>query len=118
MLGLPCIQELVTMNENTLVTVLLTLLASSGFWAFVIATIEKKSARNKMLLGLGHDRIIYLGMKYVEKGEITQGEYENLNKYLYEPYKKMGGNGTAERLMQEVNKLRIVPDTYPCRNGG
>jgi len=114
----PCIQELVTMNENTLVTVLLTLLASSGFWAFVIATIEKKSARNKMLLGLGHDRIIYLGMKYVEKGEITQGEYENLNKYLYEPYKKMGGNGTAERLMQEVNKLRIVPDTYPRRNGG
>ena len=106
------------MNENTLVTVLLTLLASSGFWAFVIATIEKKSARNKMLLGLGHDRIIYLGMKYVEKGEITQGEYENLNKYLYEPYKKMGGNGTAERLMQEVNKLRIVPDTYPRRNGG
>ena len=106
------------MNENTLVTVLLTLLASSGFWAFVIATIEKKSARNKMLLGLGHDRILYLGMKYVEKGEITQGEYENLNKYLYEPYKKMGGNGTAERLMQEVNKLRMVPDTYPHRNGG
>lgn len=106
------------MNENTLVTVLLTLLASSGFWAFVIATIEKKSARNKMLLGLGHDRIMYLGMKYVEKGEITQGEYENLNKYLYEPYKKMGGNGTAERLMQEVNKLRMVPDTYPHRNGG
>jgi len=105
-------------NENTLVTVLLTLLASSGFWAFVIATIEKKSARNKMLLGLGHDRILYLGMKYVEKGEITQGEYENLNKYLYEPYKKMGGNGTAERLMQEVNKLRMVPDTYPHRNGG
>ena len=106
------------MNENTLVTVLLTLLASSGFWAFVIATIEKKSTRNKMLLGLGHDRIMYLGMKYVEKGEITQGEYENLNKYLYEPYKKMGGNGTAERLMQEVNKLRMVPDTYPRRNGG
>jgi len=106
------------MNENTLVTVLLTLLASSGFWAFVIATIERKSARNKMLLGLGHDRIVFLGMKYVEKGEITQGEYENLNKYLYEPYKKMGGNGTAERLMQEVNKLRIVPDTYPRRNGG
>ena len=106
------------MNENTLVTVLLTLLASSGFWAFVIATIEKKSARNKMLLGLGHDRIMYLGMNYVEKGEITQGEYENLSKYLYEPYKKMGGNGTAERLMQEVNKLRMVPDTYPHRNGG
>ena len=71
-----------------------------------------------MILGLGHDRFIFLGMKYVEKGEITQGEYENLNKYLYEPYKKMGGNGTAERLMQEVNKLRIVPDTYIHTAGG
>ena len=106
------------MNENTLVAVLLTLLASSGFWAFIIAMIDKKSARNRMLLGLGHDRIMYLGMKYVEKGEITQSEYENLNKYLYEPYKKMGGNGTAERLMQEVNELRMVADTIPRRNGG
>lgn len=106
------------MNENILVAVLLTLLASSGFWAFVIAMLEKKSARNRMLVGLGHDRIVFLCMKYVEKGEITQGEYENLNKYLYEPYKKMGGNGTAERLMQEVCRLKIVPDTYPRRNGG
>lgn len=106
------------MSESTLVTVLLTLLASSGFWAFIIAMIEKKSARNKMLLGLGHDRIMYLGMKYVEKGVITQSEYENLNKYLYEPYKKMGGNGTAERLMVEVNRLKMVPDTIPHRNGG
>ena len=101
------------MNENILVAVLLTLLASSGFWAFVIAMIEKKSARNRMLLGLGHDRIVFLCMKYVEKGEITQGEYENLNKYLYEPYKKMGGNGTAERLMQEVCR-----PVRPCRSSG
>lgn len=106
------------MNENILVAILLTLLASSGFWAFVMSRTERKSAKNKMLLGLGHDRIMYLGMKYVEKGEITQGEYENLNKYLYEPYKKMGGNGTAERLMQEVNRLKMVPDRIPHRNGG
>lgn len=106
------------MAESTLVAVLLTLIASSGFWAFITTLINKKSARNKMLLGLGHDRIMYLGMKYVEKGEISQSEYENLTKYLYEPYKKMGGNGTAERLMQEVNHLRIVSDAYPRRNGG
>ncbi len=105
------------MTNSIWLTILVTLLASSGFWAFVIAFIEKKSARNKMLLGLAHDRIIFLSMKFVEKGEISQGEYENLNKYLYEPYKKMGGNGTAERLMQEVNRLKIVPDRYPRKNG-
>ena len=100
------------MKEDTLLTIVITLLASSGFWAFVLAVFEKYNVKNKMLLGLGHDRIIFLGMKYVEKGEITRGEYENLNEYLYKPYKKMGGNGTAERLMQEVNKLKIVPDRY------
>ena len=106
------------MKDSTIIAILLTLLASSGFWAFLTAIINKKSARNKMLLGLGHDRIIFLCMKFVEKGEITQGEYENLNKYLYEPYKKMGGNGTAERWMQEVNRLKLVPDRYPKQNGG
>ena len=106
------------MKDSTIIAILLTLIASSGFWAFLTAIINRKSARNKMLLGLGHDRIIFLCTKFVEKGEITQGEYENLNKYLYEPYKKMGGNGTAERWMQEVNRLKLVPDRYPRQNGG
>lgn len=92
--------------------ILCTLLASAGFWAFVTKVIDKKSAKSKMLLGLGHDRIMYLGMKYVDRGSITQSEYENLNRYLYEPYKKMGGNGTAERLMREVEKLPIMADRY------
>lgn len=65
-----------------------------------------------MLIGLGHDRIMYLGMKYIERKYITQSEYENLYKYLYEPYKKMGGNGSAERVMEEVKRLEIRPDTY------
>lgn len=100
------------MNDSILITILCTLLASGGFWALVTKLMDKKSAKTKMLLGLGHDRIMYLGMKYVEKGQITQGEYENLYKYLYEPYKKMGGNGSAERLMREVDKLPIVADKY------
>lgn len=100
------------MSDNVLIAVLCTLIASSGFWALIMKFLDKKSAKTKMLLGLGHDRIMYLGMKYVEKGQITQSEYENLNKYLYEPYKKMGGNGTAERLMREVDKLPIVTDKY------
>lgn len=110
-MGISLFIEVIGM-ANTLITILVTLLASSGFWAFVTMILEKKSARSKMLLGLGHDRIIYLGMKYIEKGEITESEYENLRKYLYEPYKKMGGNGTAERLMDEVNKLKMVQDHY------
>lgn len=101
------------MDANGIViTILCALLASTGFWAFITKVVDKKSAKNKMLLGLGHDRIMYLGMQYVKHGQITQSEYENLYKYLYEPYKSMGGNGSVNRLMREVDKLKIVPDSY------
>ena len=65
-----------------------------------------------MLIGLAHDRIIYLGMTYVERGYITQDEYENLYEYLYKPYEKLGGNGSAKRIMKEVNQLPIRKSTY------
>lgn len=106
------------MAKDIIIAVLTTLLASTGFWALVTRSLDKKSASNKMLLGLAHDRIIYLCMKYIEAGEISQSEHENLHKYLYEPYKKMGGNGTAERLMKEVNNLKIVPDSMHFKKGG
>jgi len=83
------------------------ILASSGFWTYMIKKDSKKSAQNRMLLGLGHDKIVYLGMKYIKRGWISQEEYENLVEYLYEPYKEMGGNGTAERVMREVMTLKI-----------
>jgi hypothetical protein len=36
---------------------------------------------------------------------VTQDEYENLKVYLYNPYNKLGGNGSAERTMNLVDKL-------------
>lgn len=65
-----------------------------------------------MLVGLAHDRILFLGMHYVDRGFITQDEYENLHDYLYVPYEKLGGNGSAKRVMQEVDKLPIKKSTY------
>lgn len=59
-----------------------------------------------MLKGLGHDRIMYLGNKYVKRGYITPDEYENLHDYLWLPYSKIG-NGSAERMMKEVDALPI-----------
>lgn len=98
-----------------IITAITTILASSGFWAFMQKKTEKKSSSNKMLLGLGHDRILDLGMKYIQRGSITADELENLVDYLYAPYKEMGGNGTAERVIMEVRKLQITeyPQTWP-----
>lgn len=91
-----------------LITVITSVFASSGLWAFIQSRHDKKDARNELLVGLAHDRIIFLGMSYIERGEITRDEYENLHDYLYIPYQKMGGNGSAARVMAEVEKLKIV----------
>lgn len=91
-----------------LITIVCSVTACSGFWAYVQHRADKKDAKTQMLIGLGHDRIISLGMFYLQRGDwITQDEYENLHEYLYKPYKELGGNGSAERIMKEVEKLHI-----------
>ncbi len=92
---------------KTACTVLITLIGSAGFWSYLDARRAKKSASTRLLIGIAHDRITFLGMKYVEQGYITRDEYENLNDYLYEPYAEAGGNGSAKRVMEEVRKLPL-----------
>lgn len=90
-----------------ILTIFAAVLASSGFWAWLQKRSERKDVRTRMLVGLGHDRIMWLGMKYIERGYITHDEYENLYEYLYKPYSEIGGNGSAKRIMGEVDKLPI-----------
>lgn len=97
-------------------TIVCAVVASSGFWAYIQKRSEKKDVRTQMLIGLAHDRIVYLGMSYIDRGWITQDEYENLHDYLYKPYEKMGGNGSAKKVMSEVNKLPIHKSTYTMKN--
>lgn len=89
------------------ITIVGSVLASSGFWAFLQNRKDKNDSKKELLIGLAHDRIIYLGKSYIDRGYITMDEYENLNDYLYVPYAKNGGNGSAKRVMDEVNKLPI-----------
>jgi hypothetical protein len=96
-----------------IVTIVCAVAASSGFWAFIQKRSESKDVKTQMLIGLGHDRIITLGRTYLKRVDengnpyITQEEYENLKDYLYKPYNQMGGNGSAERIMNEIEKLPI-----------
>lgn len=93
--------------QQIAVPLAVAVLTSSGLWALVSKRADKNNAERKMLVCLAHDRIIHLGMVYVTRGYVTQDEYENLNDYLYQPYEKMGGNGSAKRVMEEVRKLPI-----------
>jgi hypothetical protein len=97
------------MNELIL-PIILTVVASTGFWTFVTTVYNnkkrKKSTDREALVALLHDRLYFLMQTYIARGEISTEEYDNIM-YLYRPYAAMGGNGTCEKLLNEINKLPI-----------
>lgn len=80
-------------------------LASSGIWSFFIQRAKRNDAHTKLLMGLAYDKIITIGMAYIQRTWVSKDEYEEYLKYLVEPYKAMGGNGVAERIANEVGGL-------------
>lgn len=91
------------------ITSLVTLGASSGFWAFLQHKDRTKAATVRLLMGIAYEHIMTFGVAYIRRGWATRDEYEELRKYFYEPYKALGGNGAAERVMNEVDKLPFGP---------
>lgn len=53
------------------------------------------------------DRVKHLGKHYIDVGEITLEDKENLQE-MYRAYKGLGGNGHLDTVMTEVNKLKVV----------
>lgn len=108
----------IDINPETLLTLVLAIFASSGFWAFISLILQNKyskentvsehqRAQDRMLVGLGHDRIVTLCSQYLDRGYITQDEYDDVITYLYLPYKDLGGNGTAEMMVEKIKNLPI-----------
>ena len=99
------------LTEATIIAVISGIFGLSNLVMFLVQRHDAKYGKNRpeyrMILGLGHDIIISRGESYLNRGYITRDEYENLNDYLYKPYLEMGGNGTVERLIEEVRQLPI-----------
>lgn len=99
------------MTVTNIITILTIVFASTGFWTFITKVWESKrknkSAESRLLMGIGFSKISDLGLKYIERGYITQEEFHVLYHYLYEPYRDMGANNSAdaERVMEQVKKL-------------
>ena len=96
--------------------------ASTGLWTFLTRIYDQRKKKlsnsERISLGLAHDRIMVLGEEYIKRGYITPIEYENLHDFLYVPYRDMGGNGAAERVMTEIDKLPIIKDDWEGRDEG
>lgn len=89
-----------------IIAITTSILASSGLWAFITTKMNRKSALEDGVKALLHDRIYYECEKRLKQDSITREDYENLQ-YLYKPYRELGGNGTCEKLMHDVNLLPI-----------
>lgn len=92
---------------QVLVPVATAFIGSSGAWAYFKSQDKTKKATAKLLMGLAYDKLMSKGVRYIERGYVSKDEYEEFEKYLYSPYKDLGGNGVAERIAQEVSRLPI-----------
>lgn len=93
-------------TSQIILTIITALLASSGLWAFLGKKLERNNSERELLVGIGHIEIVFFGMQYLERGWITRDEYETMQD-LYEPYIKLGGNGSGSKIMKELEKLPI-----------
>lgn len=94
--------------------IVVTIFASSGFWQYMIYKAQQKdkieSTESKLLMGIAYGKICDLCARHIKNGYIGRTEYAELKKYLYDPYRAMGGNGTCEKLMREIEKLPLKED--------
>ena len=97
-------------TQTIIVTIIGAVFASQGFWAWVQTRNSNKSAKTRLIMGLAFSEICRKASIYLAQGEVTTDEYQDFVKYLYQPYKDLGGNGTAEKLMDEVKKLPITKE--------
>ena len=101
------------MHIDIIVTLVVAVFGSTGFWSWVQSRGKKKSAESRLLLGIAYSEIIRRSEHYIHQGYIAVDEYNELNRYLYEPYRDMGGDGTAQKLMDEVRKLPTEREVQP-----
>jgi hypothetical protein len=81
--------------------------ASSGFWAYVQSRGQKKTAVDQLLMVIVYKELTTQGLRYIHRGWVSKDELEDYRKLLFEPYKALGGNGVAERIMHDVDQLPL-----------
>lgn len=93
------------------VTAIASVLASSGLWSYVLHRFTKDNAETKLIRGIGYTMLMNQSTSYLRRGKISQSEFVELHRMLYDPYKELGGNGAAERAFELVRKLPNSTET-------
>lgn len=93
---------------QVVLTIFSSVLASSGLWAYLQKKSEQKDVKTEMLIGLAHDRIMYLGMSYIDRGCVTQDEYENLRYISMNPTNVWAGTVQRSELCRRWTNSRFI----------
>jgi hypothetical protein len=100
------------------------LMGSTGLWALIQSNkkyrkdnseaVQKNAeAMQKIVMGLAYTELKDRGSAYIQRGWVTREEFEDYQKYFYQPYKALGGNGLADRIHNDVISLPFYrPDLY------
>ena len=70
---------------------------------------EKQDIMADSLMGQAHDRILYVVNQIIERGAITNKEKATI-KAMYEPYRKLGGNGDVKEAVDYVLTLKTITE--------
>lgn len=99
------------MNTELIIAIVVAIFGSTGFWSWLQNRGRKKSAETRLLMGIAYSKIIDRCTEYINRGYVNTDEYHELEHYLFRPYKEMGGNGTAEKLFNDVSKLTVKEES-------
>ena len=103
------------MDTKELLTILIAVFGCTGFWSFVqwFAASRRKvrTASEEALLAILHD-MIYPMLEHIVLRPGENVGYEEMDRVrrLYEPYQKLGGNGTVEARYRIAEGYHRVPD--------
>lgn len=101
-----------------IIVALIGALTGTGVSSVIVVLLQRKWAKqdnrdervdalvdaNKVLM---IDKVRWLGKKYISEGEISLDDKENLLE-MYKAYKRLGGNGHLDTVMNEVNHLKVI----------
>lgn len=67
---------------------------------------REQDAIKEGLVAILHDRLFQSGMYFLNKGEITVRELDNIEG-IYKAYHNLGGNGTGTEIYERVMELEL-----------
>lgn len=101
------------MNATNYYDIIIAIFGCLGFWELVRYLIEsrrkKKSALEQATLALLHETIYPLLEEAVLRGNVGIEEFDRIDN-LYQPYTRLGGNGTVRRRYELVVNLPRTDD--------